>query len=420
MECIGKKRCLVFGILLLAALPVVLAIAGNASQADVKAAVKGNSEFALNLFKELAKKEGNIFISPFSVSTALSMLYEGARDDTEKEMKDVMKVRLYKPKLHAAMAWISSSLANQSEASGESWLDEEGEKKFEFTSANGLWIGEDYSSNPDFVEVMKKYYKAEDFEADFSDREDILTRINKWVNEKSRGKITKFLSKDDIEDEIVLALINTIYFKGQWGSSFREDGTETAAFHVSKSNTVKVPMMRQKAHLAFLDGSDFKAVSIPYLSCRISFLVLVPDDIEGLEAFVKSLTPEKLQKCFPEYGKGLDFYFPKFGISGKYHLKSALRGMGMKKIFSRKESDLSGLADPLVEDEKLFVSRFIHQVQISVDEKGTEATAASGALTAKNGRTPVEFKVDRPFLFLIRDNKTGTILFMGRVMDPSK
>ncbi len=388
-------------ILITALLGVLNCSCAQARSVDSKPVAEGNTGFALDLYSVLQKEEGNLFFSPYSISTALAMTYAGARQNTATEMKEALHFQLDQVQLHPAFKSLSRTLmANARKADQK------------LNIANGLCLtGGDVSKT--FKALLKEHYDAEFFSGG-------LDKINGWVKQKTEGKIEKILEK--LDPNSVCVLLNAIYFKGIWESQFKKTHTHDAPFTVSSSKRVTVPLMYQKSNFKILRKRDFQAASIPYKKKLMSMIVLLPQKEDGLAKLEKQLTQQNLKQWLVELDKTpaqeTGLFMPKFKCETKYDLVPPCKDLGMKDAFDTGgKADFTGMGWPKGE---LWISQIKHRAFVEVNEEGTEAAAATAVeMATKSARRFPVFRADHPFLFLIRDNQTDTILFMGRMVDPT-
>lgn len=359
--------------------------------------VKGNNAFAVQLYQELGTKEGNLFFSPYSVSSALGMTYAGAGGNTAKEMKEVLHFQMDQPELNSAFKSLNRKLAANTNKAGQ-----------KLNIANALVLtGGDVSG--EFKAILKKDYDAEIFDGG-------LEKINGWVKQKTEGKIEKIL--EELSPNSVCVILNAIYFKGIWESQFQKNQTHDAPFSVSANNKVTVPLMYQKSDFKLLIEKDFKAVSIPYKEKNLSMVILLPETVDGLPALEKQLTPQGLKELVEKLDKQrvqeMELFMPKFKLETSYDLVGSFLKMGMKDAFDN-TADFSGMGWP----KDLWISQIKHKAFVEVNEEGTEAAGATAVEMATKSMPyyPV-FRADHPFLFIIQDNQSGSFLFMGRMVNP--
>lgn len=365
--------------------------------------------FALDMYQELAASDGNLFFSPWSLNSALSMTYEGARGQTATEMQSV---------LH-----LSGNESNRRQSFSE--LDQRlnaPDSGYMLSTANALWIDEGFPLSAEYRDLVEETYHARCMNLNFQEEnEEARAVINSWVEDRTQGKIIDLIPAGYIHSRTRLVLTNAIYFKGTWESEFNQERTEDEDFFTTDGQPVAVPMMRKtgdEAGFRYLDMSDLQILEMPYLGYNLSLMILLPkkNDLEALE---RSLSAERLL----QWRDGLqeqrvEIYIPRFNFTARYFLTENLTRMGMPTAFSR-SSDFSAM-NP---EGGLFISDVIHQAFVEVNEEGTEAAAATAVIMGRgfgvDEKIPV-FRADHPFIFLIIDNKTGLILFMGRFSDPEE
>jgi serpin B len=372
-----------------------------------------NRAFAFDLYRVLRESEsGNLFYSPFSISVALAMTYAGARTQTEQEMVEAMRFSLSQQRLHPAFNGLELALSSRGE--GAEGRDGEG---FRLNIANALWGQRGYGFLQTFLDVLAENYGAGMRLVDFEDAaESARVTINEWVGEQTEGRIQDLIPPGAIDSTTRLVLTNAIYFNAAWQIPFTESRTEDAPFTRLDGSQVTVPMMRQTESLGYLEGDGYQAVDLLYDGAELSMTILLPE--EGtFEAFEASLDAERVEALFSALQRTeVALAMPKFEFESQFSLPTALRQLGMVEAFTS-AADFSGMTG----DRDLFVSDVVHTAFVAVDEAGTEAAAATAVimkLTAMPAE-PVEMTLDRPFVFFIRDIQTGTVLFVGRVMDPT-
>ena len=377
--------------------------------------VQGNNTFALDLYAKLQETDGNAFFSPYSISTALAMTYAGAREQTATQMVEV---------LHFPVKTQTGDLGRQQFALvfGElvKKLNTRGEDgAYELSVANALWGQKDYGFLTKFLELVEKHYGGRLNEVDFvGATETARQTINAWVEKKTNDKIKNLIPKGVLDSMTRLVLTNAIYFKGNWARQFKEDKTKEAPFTLSGGKKVDVAMMNQTAKFGYMETDTFQGLELPYVDNELSMIVLLPKKYDGLGELEQSLTLEHLSQWQSKLVKReVVVSIPKFKLTSQFSLASVLKAMGMTDAFSSSAnfSGMNGKRD-------LFISAVIHKAYVDVNEEGTEAAAATAVtmrLTSMgpSSRPPV-FRADHPFLFLIRDNQSGSILFIGRVMNP--
>jgi serpin B len=386
----------------------VPANAGRSTPEDKAALVASQNQFALDLLSKLDKKD-NLFFSPASITPALAMTYAGARGQTAEQMKKVLHFTLDSEHLHPAFAALSSELYRASQKGG-----------CKLSIANALWGDKSTSFLPEFRQLMKDNYGAGLQQVDFAMEADARKAINDWVSKQTAERIKDFLKSGDLTPDTRLVLTNAIYFKGDWEHAFPEKSTRDNDFHVNAKEKVSVPMMHQVGEFGYFadDLNTFQMLAISYKGSDLTMAILLPREVDGLKAFEENLTAEKLA----EWRKGVrrskvQVSLPKFTMMRRLDLAGQLQALGMTDAFSAEMADFSGMTG----DKKLLVSKVLHEAWVEVNEKGTEAAAATGVALEKKGDKaydPIVFQADHPFLFLIRDSKSGNILFLGRMTNP--
>lgn len=384
--------------------------------------IKGNNEFAFDLYAKLRSTEGNLFFSPYSISTALALTYSGARGLTESQMAGV----LHFPIITKSGTKLSSTLIPDRQQFASVFgkiikdLNNRGEKGgYQLSVANALWGQKGYEFLEEFLELIKTNYDGQLNEVDFiKATESARQTINKWVEKKTNNKIQNLIQKGVLDSMTRLVLTNAIYFKGNWARQFKEDKTKDAPFTLADGEKIEAAMMNQTAEFGYMETDSFQGLELPYVDDELSMIILLPKKNDGLDEFEKTLTVENLSKWLNKlYKREVVVSVPKFKMTSQFSLASVLKSMGLTDAFSSNAnfSGINGKRD-------LFISAVIHKAYVDVNEEGTEAAAATAVtirLTSIGpSRTPV-FKADHPFLFLIRDNHTNSILFIGRVMNPN-
>ena len=375
--------------------------------------VNGNSRFAFDLYQALRAEEGNLFYSPYSISLALAMTYAGARGETESQMAEALHFDLPQASLHAAYNALDQTLA----ARGQIENNEETEETFRLNIVNSLWGQEGYSFLPEYLDLLALNYGAGLTLVDFmQDPEAARQLINDWVNEQTEGRIDELIPQGAIEVLTRLVLVNAIYFNAQWAYQFEQAQTGPGPFYLLDSSQVSTPMMNQTEIFPYARLDGYQALEMPYKGHELSMVVLLPDQ-ERFEEFEAGFSLDTLQTTLASLSPhNLDLNFPKFEFDASFQLADTLDGMGMHDAFIEGVADFSGMDGT----RDLLITDVIHKAFVSVAEEGTEAAAATGVVVGVTSMPPepVEVKVDRPFIFLIRDIETGAILFMGRVTNP--
>jgi serpin B len=376
--------------------------------ADRTAVVEGNNAFAFALYGQLRNRNGNLFFSPESISTALAMAYAGARGDTASEMAKTLHFTLPQQHLNPAMGALLSDLNAVHDG-------------YQLSVANALWAQQGYTFLDDFLQLLKTDYGAGLNQVDFKGAtEAARLTINRWVEQKTQDKIKDLLQPGTLAPSTRLVLTNAIYFKGDWQTQFDKAQTRDEDFYPSQLQTKQVAFMHRADSFSYFDGGTFQVLEIPYKSKELSLIVLLPKDRSGLPALEQSLTASNTQQWLSQLVQRdkVIVALPKFKSTQQFELGATLGAMGMAQAFSG-SADFSGMTGK----RDFAISEVIHKAYIDVNEEGTEAAAATAVgFRALAMRGPVEqppvFRADHPFIFLIRDNRSSSILFMGRMADP--
>ena len=378
------------------------------ANADQTAVTEGNNVFAAALYGRLRHQSGNLFFSPESISTALAMAYAGARGSTASEMAKTLHFTLPPDKLHPAMGALLRDLNAAHEG-------------YQLSVANALWAQQGYTFLDDFLSLLKTDYGAGLNQVNFKGAtEAARLTINQWVEQKTQDKIKDLLQPGALRSDTRLVLTNAIYFKGDWETQFDKAQTKSEDFHLSPAQAAMAPLMHREGRFSYFDGGTFQILEIPYKSKELSMIVFLPKDAGGLSALEQSLTGSNLQQWLDKLGSvpKVIVTIPKFKMTQQFELGSTLSAMGMPQAFSG-SADFSGMTG----HRDFAISEVIHKAYVDVNEEGTEAAAATAvtmralAMRAPEGPPPV-FRADHPFVFMIRDNRSASILFMGRMADP--
>ena len=368
--------------------------------------VEANTKFAFNLFDEILKTEqnSNVFISPFGISVAVAMALNGAAGDTEEGMVNTLQLDN-----------IDTEVINPGYAILQQKL-QAADPKVTLTIANSLWGNQDFSFNSEYLQRNSQFFDAEITSLDFTDPISVNS-INHWVNGKTNGKIPKII--DEISSDDVLFLINAVYFKGSWQTEFDPDNTRDAMFHLADGSNKQVPMMFREDKYPFFYSKEFQAVSLPYGDGQISMYIFLPSVDSDLNTFLKSLNIENWKVWISQFNEQkVGVHIPKFKLEYKIELNQALKNLGMETAFNRSQADFSRMVSTdTALPGNLYISKVDHKTFVEVNEEGTEAAAVTGIGVSVTSLPP-QFTVNRPFFFVMRDNETGTILFMGAVADP--
>lgn len=381
--------------------------------------INGYTAFALDLYAQLKAEEGNLFFSPYSISTALAMTYAGAKGETAEQMADTLCF----PECKGADSpgWMRTT-EQFHRAFGRviERLNQQGEKgDYQLSIANALWGQKDYPFLDDFLQLNNDYYHAGLENVDFiNETEETRQQINKWVEDKTNEKIKDLIPQGALNALTRLVLTNAIYFKGDWAEQFDKDDTREQDFYVSPDKTIKTPLMYQKKEFRYGQTDTLQLLELPYKGDDLSMLVLLPKEKDGLAALEDQLTAANLTEWQKRMRRPeVEVYLPKFKMTSEFGLSDTLAKMGMPDAFDIARADFSGMSGK----KDLFISAVLHKAFVEVNEEGTEAAAATGVMMSLRSMPmrPLVFRADHPFVFIIKDNHTGSILFVGRVVDPT-
>lgn len=383
--------------------------------------VRNNTAFAIDLYRELGEAQdplagtgvqgplaGNLFFSPYSLSSVLAMTFAGARGNTKTQMEKTLRFSLKDIPLHQAFADINARLETVRERFG-----------IELAVANALWPHKTDPFLDEYLELVGKYHQARTTPLDYVHAlETARQTINTWVEEKTGKKIRNLIPAGILTPDTSLVLTNAIYFKGNWDSPFDTGLTKESEFFPTPRKSVRVPMMNRKQMFGYGEFGPARILDLPYSENGMSMRVILPKEKGGLAKLEKNLSLQWLDGLAAHMNLAeVDVFFPKFGLASEFRLDTTLKRMGMKDAFGS-NADFSGMNGR----RGLCISAALHKAVVAVDEKGTEAAAASAVAMLKSPPpgVPCEFRADHPFLFLIRENRTGSVLFMGRVVDPTE
>lgn len=388
----------------------------DVTDAELAALVAGNTEFALDLYGELAG-EGNLILSPYSVAAALTMAYAGARNLTADEMRDVLQLALDDERIHAARNELDLRVTAEQPAAP----DDEREP-FTIRVANSLWGQEGYPFLEEYLALLAEQYDAGMNLVDFvAAAEEARITINDWVEEQTEGRIVDLIPQGVVDSMTRLVLVNAIWFKANWAEPFDEAATADAPFTLLDGSDVTASMMNATIDAAYAAGDGYQAVRIPYAG-DAAMLVVLPDEgrfaeiRDGLDTAALDAIRSALS------GREVVLGLPKFEIRSDVGLVPVLTELGMAEAFAPPAADAGADFTGITESRELYVSEVVHQAFIAVDEMGTEAAAATAvilSLTSAPLDPPVPMTIDRPFLYFIEHSSTGEILFLGQVTDPS-
>lgn len=366
--------------------------------------VDGNTAFAVDLYHRLRDKPGNLFFSPTSISTALAMTYAGARGETAVQMAHTLHFTLPEEQLHPAFNALQDHLSAV-QAQGAVALH----------VANSLWPQLDYAFLAAFLDICERHYGVAITPVDYGDSEAARRRINAWVEEETQEKIKELLKPPHVNPLTTLILVNAIYFKGDWASQFDAARTQPAPFWVTPQKSAPTPLMAQTLTCGYAEFDALQALELPYVGDELSMIVLLPREQDGLAALERQLTAANLARWRGAIRRReVEAWLPRFKLESEFELNKTLAALGMVDAFGD-AADFSGMTG----QRNLFISAVVHKAFVDVNENGTEAAAATAVgMTLSIPPPPPTFRADHPFLFLIQERRTGSVLFLGRLVKP--
>jgi serpin B len=373
---------------------------------SVPALVADNTEFALELYGELFESDDNVFLSPHSLSVALGMTYAGARGETERQMAEALQFSLPQSELHPAFNALDQALVGEGQDEPQAT---------QLRCVNALWGQQGETFLEPFLHTLAENYDAGMQLVDFGQAEEAREQINNWGSEQTENRIEELLPPGALSGETALVLTNAAYFQAAWREPFAEEATHDAGFTLLEGDQVMVPTMEQVANLGYAELPGVQAVELPYAGGDLSMVILLPDD-GSFEPFAQALDAGQLDSIVGALAPtSLRLALPKFRYGADFELRDALTALGMVDAFGD-PADFSGIDGT----HELLVEQVYHPAFVDVDEAGTEAEAASAVAMARKGAPQVEqeVRVERPFLFFIRDIDTNTILFLGHIVNP--
>lgn len=369
--------------------------------------VNCNNDFCLNLYRSIKGIDGNIFFSPISIFSTLLIIYEGAKNNTAKEIQDVLNLPKDKDVVRQGQKNIKNIL-------------EKNKIGFELNSSNALWVQKNYPFFEEYKNIIENYYDARTHLLDFEkDIKAARIKINRWVEDKTEGKIRNLISEGVLSVFTRFILTNTIYFKSDWANQFMYEDTWEGQFKLNSGETVVSEMMHKTDYYNYRETSNCQCLEMNYLDNDLSMLIILPKK-NNMDQFEDNLSTNLIHRFRNEMVmENVKIIFPKFKFETKLFLEEILQEMGVEKAFKWPGADFSGMSPT----KELYIDKLIHQTFIEVGEEGTEAAAAT-ALAMLAGCAPEEeepklFNADHPFIFIIQQKRTGNILFFGRLSNPS-
>jgi serpin B len=378
---------------------------------ETEETARHNNEFAFETLAGLEREDENLFFSPYSISSALAMTYAGATGKTATEMADVMNYYVNKENNNSGFHQLNNTLQ---QAKGENT---------ELNIANALWVQQDFSILPEYLNNITQYYDAPVKKLSFKNDIEIeksRKEINNWVADETRDKIQDLIQPGILSQLTRMVLTNAIYFKAGWQHPFDASKTEKAPFYSDNGKEISSDFMHQTGSFRYFENEKYQAVELPYDNGNYAMLIILPVKNNKKELFSKNISNQDIEDMLNKSGSArINLYIPKFKLTSTLQLGNTLSDMGMKDAFS-KNADFSGINGK----KNLYIDAVIHKAFVGVEEKGTEAAASTAVVMSLKSAMPVEekpvlFRADHPFLFLIRERSSGCILFMGKLSDPS-
>ena len=375
--------------------------------AGMATAVQGNTQFALDLYRAQRETPGNLIFSPYSISVALAMTYAGARGQTAAQMARTLHFDLDPQQLHPAFAALEARLSEVGQQGA-----------VQLRVANRLWPQQGCEFLEAYLALVKQFYAAPVTLVDYRNPEAARRTINAWVEEKTECKIVDLIPPGILDVLTRLVLTNAIYFKGRWASPFDKGLTRAARFWVTPRTQVQAQMMAQKHGFGYAEFDGVQALELPYAGHDVSMIVLLPRERDGLAALEGALTAESLRRWTRDlWEREVEVFLPAFDVTFAIRLNDALKSLGMVDAFSDARADFSGMDG----SRSLYIAAVLHKAFVKVNEEGAEAAAATAVVLGRSAPLPPPlFRADHPFLFLIRENRTGSMLFLGRVVNPEQ
>ncbi len=379
---------------------------------DIKNVVESNNQFAVDLYRRLQKQDGNLFFASYNISSAFAMIYAGAQGKTAEQMAETFHFPLIDERLHSAFAKLTQEL--------------KGTKKdvsYQLSFAHALFGQKGNGFLQSFLDLTQRFYGTGLKEVDFiNELEKTRLEINLWVEKETKNKIKDLISPHALDSLERLLLVSAVYFKGNWANPFEKEQTKEMPFFVTEKKKINIPMMHQTATFKYGETNDIQVLELPYNGDALSMIIFLPKKRDGIAFLEESFVHKELNHWISKLSwQEIEIILPKFKISSEFQLEKILLEMGIHDAFDPQKADFTGMYGRKKEAEPLLFSKIFHRALIEVHEEGAEAVAITAFETAEAGiaSPPTIFRADHPFLFLIRDCRTGSFLFIGRVIDPS-
>ncbi len=396
----------------------------DASEADIVALIDGNNAFAFDLFQAICDGEENLLFSPFSISQALAMTYAGARGQTAQQMADTLHFTLPQEQVHAAFNALDQALASRANAAvPDGSSDLKLETAFELHAVNAVWGQQGLAYGSEFLTTLAENYGSGVRLVDLKYNPDAaVQQINRWVSEETAGRIPELVQ--ELQPGTGLVVVNAIYFNAVWELPFKENATQEQDFHLLDGRAISVPMMYQQRLLNYTEGNGYQAVELPYRDGKVAMAIILPGE-DRFRELEQQMTGTWLQHIVAAFDRrDVVLTMPKFTYEPDLPLTDILPVMGMRDAFDETgDADFSGM----LEDYYVYLGEVLHKSFIDVNEERTEAAAATEVELIHVDKEigmdpipPVEMRIDRPFIYVIRDIETNAILFVGRLMNPAE
>ena len=361
-----------------------------------------NNDFAVNFYRQISDNDENLFFSPSSMYVVFSVLYEGAREDTARQIQDVFGFESVADTRHNHTARTMESL-NQDDPYAT------------LTMANALWLADWFSPYESYLDLARGTYLADIVPVDFTG--DGVEKINMWASDNTNQKIKRVIGSGDVDRLTAMVITNAIYFKGTWVTQFPTEATQESDFWTNSTENVDADFMHVTGVFNYTKHDDVQVIKLPYKGDRLSMLVALPKDLDGIAALEESISPGMISQWKQNmYDAEIVVSMPKFTMMTKYPLNEPLKNLGMIDVFHESHANLLSIADTS-DIGNLYVGKATQDAFIDVNEEGTEAAAVSTLSTVTS--LPPDFTANHPFLFIIQDDQSGTILFMGRLSNPT-
>jgi len=404
-----KVNSLAGRMVLVGVLSGTMVLHSDSKAAENSALAEANNAFAIDFFKTALQPSENAVFSPYSISAAFAMTYAGAAGDTASQMQKAMHWAGPASKVATDFASLNQILKDAQKAGA-----------VQLSIANALWPQKGYGFRKDYLDLLSDTFKTSLHEADFVKQSEVeRVRINQWVEEQTKDRITDLMPPGSVNEMTRLVLANAIYFKAKWQSPFKTESTRPAPFYLASGGSVSAPLMAKQSNFRYALMPTFKLLELPYEGGELSMLIILPDATNGLPELEKEMSDANLVAWTRALRmKEVSVFLPRFRMTFETRLNGHLETLGMHDAFSDQKADFTGMTG----NRDLYISSAVHKAFVEVNEEGTEAAAATGiAMAPRSAVRPVEipvFRADHPFLYMIRHQATGTILFLGRMIKP--